>query len=151
MPKSLTRPVTSKTKKGKVLQVTSKRKSAVARATVRSGKGRIIINKKPYTAISNRFILDLVREPLVIVEKHNKDLLGKVDINILVNGGGVMGQMQAVRNCIAKAFVQYFDDLELTREFLEYDRSFLVDDVRRVESKKPLGPKARAKKQHSKR
>jgi len=77
--------------------------------------------------------------------------LNKIDIDIRVKGGGVMGQMQAARNCIAKAFVQFFDDLELTKRFLEYDRSFLVDDVRRVESKKPLGPKARAKKQHSKR
>lgn len=151
MPKSLAKPNTVKTKKGKAVQVTSKRKSAVARATIKAGKGRIVINKVPYTNINNKFILDVVREPIVIIEEHNKDLPTKVDIDVFVQGGGTMGQMVAVRNCIAKAFVQYFDDLELTQKILNYNRGFLVDDVRRVESKKPLGRKARAKKQHSKR
>ena len=56
----------------------------------------------------------------------------------------------AVRSCIAKAIVKAkgkkYKDL-----YLAYDRSMLVDDVRKVESKKPLGRKARKKKQHSKR
>lgn len=151
MPKSLAKPSTVKSKKGKAVQVTSKRKSAVARATIKAGKGRIVINKIPYTNINNKFILDIVREPIIIIEEHNKDLPAKVDIDVYVHGGGKMGQMVAARNCIAKAFVQYFDDLELTQKILNYNRGFLVDDVRRVESKKPLGRKARAKKQHSKR
>jgi len=151
MPKSLSKPSTVKTKKGKAVQVTSKRKSAVARAIIKSGKGKIVINKIPYTNISNKFILDIVREPILIIEEHNKELPHKVDIDVNVHGGGTMGQMVAVRNCIAKAFVQFFDDLELTQKILNYNRGFLVDDVRKVESKKPLGRKARAKKQHSKR
>jgi len=151
MPKSLAKPSTVKSKKGKVIHVTSKRKSAIARASIKAGKGRIVINKVPYTNMSNKYILDIVREPIILIEEHNKDLPHKVDIDVTVRGGGSMGQVFAVRNAIAKAFVQFSDDLELTQKMLEYNRSFLVDDVRRVESKKPLGTKARAKKQHSKR
>lgn len=151
MPKSLEKVKTVKLKSGKALQVTSKRKRAVARATVKSGKGKITINGVPYTLIQNKYIRDLVREPIVIAEEYNPDLPGKIDIKIIVKGGGTMGQYFAVRNCIAKAFVQFFNDLKLTQKILDYNRAFLVDDVRRVESKKPLGPKARAKKQHSKR
>jgi small subunit ribosomal protein S9 len=151
LPKSLENPVFIKAKKGKVLHVSSKRKSAIGRASVKSGKGRIVINKVPYTLITNKYILDMVREPLMIVEEYKKDLLNKIDIEIVVNGGGQMGQSTVARNCIARAFVQFFDDVDLAEKIMVYNRSFLVDDVRRVESKKPLGPKARAKKQHSKR
>lgn len=151
MPKSLAKPNTVKSKKGKVINVTSKRKSAIARASIKQGKGRITINKVPYTNVSNKYILDIIHEPIEIIEEFNKELPSKVDIDVVVKGGGQMGQVFAARNCIAKAFVQFFDDLNLTQKLLYYNRAFLVDDVRRVESKKPLGRKARAKKQHSKR
>ncbi len=151
MPKSLSKPAVIKSKAGKVIHVTSKRKRAIARASIKAGKGRIVINKIPYKNIQNKYILDLVQEPIVIIEEHNKDLPHKVDIDVVVKGGGTLGQMFAVRNAIAKAFVQYSDDLELTQKLLDYNRAFLVDDARRVEAKKPLGRKARAKKQHSKR
>lgn len=151
LPKALENPKFIKAKKGKVLHVSSKRKSAIARGSVKAGKGRIVVNKVPYTLISNKYILDMVREPLAIVEETKKDLLTKIDVDIVVNGGGQMGQATAVRNCIARAFVQFFNDVDLAEKMMVYNRSFLVDDVRRVESKKPLGTKARAKKQHSKR
>lgn len=151
MPKSLAKPSIVKSKKGKVIHVTSKRKRAIARASIKPGKGRIVINKVPYANISNKYILDIVKEPIVLIEEHNKELPNKIDIDVIVKGGGAMGQIYAARNAIAKAMIQFFDDLELTQKMLDYNRAFLVDDVRRVESKKPLGTKARAKKQHSKR
>jgi len=151
MPKSLSSPSLTKTKKGKTIVSTSKRKTAIARATIKAGKGKILINKKPYELITNRFILDIIKEPLMIVSKHNKDYPSKVDVEVNVHGGGSMGQVFAIRNAITKSIVQYYDDLELAQKILDYNRSLLIDDVRRVESKKPLGEKARAKKQHSKR
>lgn len=151
MPKSLQKVRTVKTKAGKGVHVISKRKSAVARAIAKPGTGKITINKVPYTLISNKYVLDMVREPILLVEEYNKDFPKKLDIKINVAGGGVVGQYFAARNCIAKAFVQFFNDLKLTQKLIDYNRAFLVDDIRRVESKKPLGPKARAKKQHSKR
>ena len=62
-----------------------------------------------------------------------------------------MSQAVAARASIAKALVGYLKDEKLKKKFIAYDRMLLVDDSRRVEPKKPLGPKARKKKQHSKR
>lgn len=135
----------------KILIITSKRKTAIARAYVRPGKGRIVVNKKPYQLMENKFMLDIFREPLVLIEDYNKELLHKLDVEIFVHGGGTQGQLVACRNCVAKAFVQYFKDPVLEKKIMSYNRGLLVDDARRVESKKPLGTKARAKKQHSKR
>lgn len=131
--------------------VTSKRKSAIAKAYAKPGKGRIVINKKPYQLIENKFMLDIFREPLVIIEEHNAEWPNKLDIEIVVKGGGVMGQLVAARNCVSKAFVTFFKDPLLEKKIVTYNRDLLVDDPRRVETKKPLGPKARTKKQHSKR
>lgn len=151
IPKSLEKPIFVKSKNGKVLHVSSKRKTAIARASVKKGKGKITINKIPYTLISNKYLLDVVKEPIVLVEEYKQELPSQIDIAITVKGGGTIGQMVAVRNCIAKAFVQYFNDVNLAHKISTYNRSFLIDDERRVEAKKPLGTKARAKKQHSKR
>ncbi len=131
--------------------VTSKRKSAIAKAYAKPGKGRIVINKKPYQLIENKFMLDIFKEPLVIIEEHNAEWPNKLDIEICVKGGGVMGQLVAARNCVSKAFVTFFNDPLLEKKIVTYNRDLLVDDPRRVETKKPLGPKARTKKQHSKR
>jgi len=62
-----------------------------------------------------------------------------------------MSQAVASRAAIAKALVEFTGDEELRNKFLAYDRMLLVDDPRRSEAKKPLGPGARAKKQSSKR
>ena len=62
-----------------------------------------------------------------------------------------MGQAVAARAAIAKSILEMRPNEKLKKKFLAYDRMLLVDDSRRVESKKPLGPKARKKKQKSKR
>jgi small subunit ribosomal protein S9 len=77
------------------------------------------------------------------------DKLGKVDISVTVNGGGVMGQAQAIRTAIARGLVKYFDNDELEETFRKYDRTLLVNDPRRKESKHPLGRGARKKRQKS--
>ncbi len=55
------------------------------------------------------------------------------------------------RAAIAKALVEYTQNDKLKNAYIKYDRMLLVDDTRRVEPKKPLGTKARKKKQKSKR
>src|SRR3989344_5032874 len=68
---------------------------------------------------------------------------GKIYIN--VHGGGFSGQAQAARTAIARAIVKFTKDDKLKAQFTQYDRSFLVEDPRRVEPKKFKGPKARAR------
>lgn len=134
-----------KRKKTKVALASGKRKEAIARAVVSRGKGRMMMNRVPLNSIPNRFIREIVTEPLNFVGQE----LHSLDINVYVRGGGQMGQAQAARSAIAKALVEYLGDEDLKNAYLGYDRSLLVDDVRRVEPKKYKGPKARARFQKS--
>ncbi len=132
-------------KKRKVVNTKAKKKSAVARATLYyPGNGVIRVNSYLLDVYApNKYVNMFIREPLLLAG----DLAEKVDIDVNVCGGGFMGQAMAVRGAIAKALVEI--DEKLYSVFMEYDRNLLVDDVRQVEPKKPLGRKARAKKQTS--
>ena len=122
-----------------------KRKNSVARATVREGKGVVRINSINLNAIQNRYIRELIYEPLEIAgERANK-----VDVKVNVYGGGVMGQAQAARTAIAKGLVAYFEDKQLYDKFESVDKWLVVEDPRRIEPKKYKGRKARARFQKS--
>jgi len=129
----------------KILVTSGKRKTAIARATIKPGKGRIRINKIPVEIFQPEMARMIIMEPLIMA----KDLANKVDINVEVNGGGVMGQAEAARTAIARALVEWSGDEELKRVYIEYDRSLLVNDVRRKEPKKQGGRGARKRRQTS--
>ncbi|MDO8553793.1 MAG: 30S ribosomal protein S9 [Candidatus Micrarchaeota archaeon] len=123
-----------------------KRKSSIARATINKGSGKIRINNLSLEAYyTNRYAREITKEAVNYVGPE----VNVVDIHVTVYGGGIMGQAQASRTAIAKALVQYFDSQNLKDKFLDIDRSLLIEDVRRVESKKYKGPKARARFQKS--
>jgi small subunit ribosomal protein S9 len=134
-----------KPKKG-VVNTKAKRKTSVARAVANKGKGSVKINKRPLETVTPRYVMMMMEEPLLVAPEAGKD----IDIEVDVKGGGVMAQAVAARAAIAKAIAEFGDE-KTRRKLLDYDRLLLVDDVRRVEPKKPLGPKARKKKQKSKR
>ncbi len=137
---------TRKRKKAKkVVVARGKRKEAIARATIKPGSGKVVINKTPLDAFQNKYVAWLIKEPLLIAGAD----AAKVDIRVNVQGGGMMGQAQAARTAIAKGLVEYFESEELEKRFLEHDPSLIVEDVRRVEPKKYKGPKARARFQKS--
>ena len=73
----------------------------------------------------------------------------KLDIEVNVQGGGVMGQAYATHTAIAKGLVAYLNDEALENMYKQYDRSLLVSDPRRKMPKKPLGRGARKKRQKS--
>ncbi|HDD59434.1 MAG TPA: 30S ribosomal protein S9 [Euryarchaeota archaeon] len=129
----------------KVVNVSGKRKSAIARATVREGKGRVRINRYPLEIYEPELARLIMQEPLLLAGERAK----KVDIDIRVRGGGYMGQAEAARTAIARGLVKFFGDEELKNHFLSYDRSLLVNDPRRKLPKKPLGRGARKKRQKS--
>ena len=130
----------------KTINTSGKRKTAIARATVKAGKGRVRVNSKPAELMEPRVARDKILEPLRIA---GDDIWDAVDINVNVQGGGFMGQADAARTAVARGLVEYFDDEELRALFLEYDRSLLVNDPRRKEPKHPMGRGARAKRQKS--
>ncbi len=128
------------------MTVRAKKKSAVARAVIKKGNGKVKINHINIEAYPNKQIRNLVMEPIII----SGDGLEGYDIELNVSGSGFMSQAVAIRSAIAKAIVRA-KGKKYKELFLAYDRTLLVDDMRQVESKKPLGPKARARKQKSKR
>jgi small subunit ribosomal protein S9 len=128
-----------------VNETSGARKTAVARATIKEGKGRIRINGVPVEIYQPELAKLKMMEPVMLVG----DKISKVDIAVNMRGGGVIGQAEAARTAISRALVDFFKDQELEKIFKDYDRSLLVSDVRRKLPKKPGGSGARKKKQKS--
>lgn len=129
----------------KVFVARGKRKRSIARATITSGKGAIRFNHMALSGLNNKYVREIIREPLRYVGPEANN----VDIAVSVHGGGTMGQAQAARTAIARALMMYFEEMNLKDKFVEIDRSLIIEDTRRVESKKYSGPKARARYQKS--
>ena len=123
-----------------------KRKTAIARAILTEGSGKVSLNNKNY---KNLQIFDRLKieEPLRIA----KELLGesKFDVNIKIKGGGEKSQVESARLALARAIIQFTKSKELKEAYLKYDRNLLVADVRQKEPRKPGDSKARAKRQTS--
>jgi small subunit ribosomal protein S9 len=129
----------------KTITTVGKRKTAIATATLREGKGRIRINKKPLEILEPEMARMKIIEPLLVAG----DIAKNVDIEVTVRGGGFMGQAEAVRTAIGRGLVELKGDLELREAFQAYDKTILKGDPRRKETKKYGGPGARSKRQKS--
>ena len=129
----------------KVVNTSGKRKTAIARATLRTGKGIVRVNSVPLDIYGNELARLKISEPLLMVPH----ALDGIDVAIDVNGGGMMGQAEAVRTALARGILKWHNDPQLKDVFLAYDRTLLVNDSRQKESKKPHGRGARKKFQKS--
>lgn len=123
-----------------------KRKTAVARAVITEGNGKITINQKDHKTL-HLFDKLKIEEPLRIAE----NLLGKLgfDVAITVVGSGEKSQIEAARIALSKAILAFSKSKELEKTYLAYDRNLLIADVRRKEARKPGDSKARRKRQKS--
>ena len=130
----------------KIIHTSGKRKTAVARATLRAGKGRIRFNSKLISLLEPEMARLRLSEPLMLAG----DVAEKVDIDVNSFGGGWAGQIEAARLAIARALLEYTKDEKLEKKYLTYDRALLVADTRYKEKKKPnTHSNARAKRQKS--
>src|SRR3989344_1477278 len=125
-----------------------KRKTSIAKAIITEGDGKVFVNKKNYKFLQN-FDKFKIEEPLRIAE----NVLGKnkINFNVLIDvkGGGEKSQIDAARLALAKSIIKFSNSKELRDVYITYDRSLLVADIRRKETKKPGDSKARAKRQTS--
>ena len=128
-----------------VTNTSGKKKTAIARATVRDGAGRVRINSRPVELIEPEPARLKMLEPFRLAEGKRNG----VDIDVHIEGGGVVGRADAARTAIARGLVEFSNDAELRDAYMEFDRSLLVNDVRQSESKKWGGPGARARYQKS--
>jgi len=120
-----------------------RRKTSTARIFLQKGTGDITVNKKKLEEYFGREVAQMVvRQPLETTE-----LTDGVDIKATVSGGGSFGQAGAIRLGIARALVEYDENLKpaLKKE------GFLTRDSRKVERKKVGLRKARKRPQYSKR
>jgi small subunit ribosomal protein S9 len=129
----------------RILLVTGKRKTAIARAVIKPGRGNITVNEFPVNNITPELARGRISEPLTLAGER----LNTVDVRVKVHGGGIMGQAEAARMAIARGLVEYTRSAELRRLFTSFDRTMLAGDPRRKESKKFGGPGARRRKQKS--
>jgi small subunit ribosomal protein S9 len=127
------------------VNTSGKRKTAIARAVVKEGTGKVTVNKIPIELYTPELARIKIKEPLELAS----DKAANVDISVNVQGGGVMGQAAAIRTAIARGLVDFYKDEELEAMFKAYDRTLIINDDRRKLPKNPLGPGARAKKQKS--
>jgi len=121
-----------------------RRKSATARARLFKGKGKVTINDKPAAEYlsGNNTLLAEVTDPLALVNKQKE-----FDVTIRVSGGGLSGQVDAIKLAIAKALTVEHSDLRSTLKKAE----FLKRDPREKERKKYGLRSARKREQYSKR
>ncbi len=133
------------TPKRKPVLTTGKRKTAKARVVVTEGKGRVRINNVPIQLHEPLMAREMIMEPVLIAG----DVASKVDVDISLQGGGLLGQAEAARMGLAQGLVKYTKSKKLKSTFLEHDRTMLSGDARRKEPKKFGGPSARTRKQKS--
>ena len=131
--------------KKKPILATGKRKTAKARVIVTECKGRIRINNVPVHLYQPLMAREMVTEPALLAG----DVVGKVDVEISVEGGGPLSQAEAARMGLAQGLVKYTKSKRLRSTFIEHDRTMLSGDARRKEPKKFGGPGARRRKQKS--
>jgi small subunit ribosomal protein S9 len=121
-----------------------RRKSATARARLTAGKGAITINGKTADEYlsSNKTLLAEITDPLATVNKQKE-----FDVSVLVRGGGLSGQVDAIKQAIAKAITAGAADLRTPLK----KAGFMKRDPREKERKKYGLRSARKREQYSKR
>ena len=129
----------------KIINTSGKRKTAIARATLKAGKGVIRVNSVPLEVYGSDTTRMKISEPILLVP----NAVHGIDVTIDVAGGGVMGQAEAVRTALARGIITWHNDPAMKDIYLAYDRTLLVNDSRQKEAKKPHGRGARKKFQKS--
>ena len=133
-------------KMAKVIVSSGKRKTAIARATIKQGKGRIRVNGVPLEILPNELSRVKIGEVFVIIGEEVRE---SIDIRVNVRGGGFMGQAEAIRTAIARGLIEYFDDMTMKEKFTAYDKTIVSGDPRRTEPKHFGGRSSRSRFQKS--
>ena len=122
---------------------TGRRKTAIARVRLYPGTGTITVNTKPFEKTYGTDSLKRIAlQPLVVT-----DTLGKYDIVAKVAGGGISGQVGAIRHGISRALLASDENLKTTLR----NHGFLTRDSRIKERQKYGFRRARKRKQYRKR
>lgn len=126
-----------------VKNATGRRKTSVARVYMSEGTGQVIVNKRDYKEYFPVAALQAkIQQPFLLTSTE-----GKYDIKVNVSGGGINGQVEAIRLGISRALVSVDEEMKPALK----EKGLMTRDPRMVERKKPGQKKARKKFQFSKR
>jgi len=138
----------------KQVQCFGRKKTSVAVALVQEGRGLVKVNGVPLELVKPANLRWKVLDPFLLL-KENREF-NNLDIRVRVKGGGHVSQIYAIRQAIAKGIIAYYQKfvdesskMEIKEKMNTFDRSLVVADPRRTESKKFGGPGARARYQKS--
>ncbi len=122
---------------------TGKRKTSVARVWMKPGTGKMVVNEKPLEDyFGGGTCKMIIMQPLELTEN-----VGKFDVSVNVNGGGISGQAGAIRHGITKALMEFNAELRGSLK----KAGLVTRDPREKERKKYGQPGARKRFQFSKR
>ncbi|MEM1542311.1 MAG: 30S ribosomal protein S9 [Ignisphaera sp.] len=130
----------------KIVISIGKRKTSIARAVIKPGIGRYRVNSIPVEIWSIELARLKMMEPYILL---SPELRNSVDIDVHVEGGGVMSQAYAVRIAVARGLTAFFGIPSLLELFKEYDRTMIAGDPRRTEPEKWMRYSARRFRQKS--
>merc|ERR1719394_1845933 len=143
-----------KSTRQKSVQTFGRKKTSVAVAHVKRGNGLIKINGVPLELVKPETMRWKVVDPALLLK--GKREFNNLDIRVRVKGGGQVSQIYAIRQAIAKGVVAYYQKFvdeaskkEIKDLLIQYDRSLLVADPRRCETKKFGVPGAISRYQNS--
>ncbi len=124
-------------------QATGRRRTSVARVIMRPGTGKMVVNNRPY----EEYFPSVSQQNLLLQPFQVTNSLNKFDLQINAKGGGISGQVGAIRLAVSRALILHDPDLrpDLKKENL------LRRDPRMKERKKAGQPGARKRFQFSKR
>jgi small subunit ribosomal protein S9 len=129
--------------KEKTYYATGRRKSAIARTWLMPGTGKVVVNDRPadeyFSTESSKIVM---LQPLTLT-----NMIGSFDVKVTVKGGGIAGQVGAIRHGITRALISADPEL---RSVLK-KAGFVKRDPRVRERKKYGQRAARARFQFSKR
>jgi small subunit ribosomal protein S9 len=124
-------------------EAVGRRKRAVARVRLFPGDGQIVINERGLNEYFGRLQDRMdVMAPLQLTDSE-----GRFNLSVLVKGGGITGQAQAIRHGVARALLVSDPDLRSVLRRAGY----LTRDPREKERKKPGLKRARKAPQYTKR
>ena len=112
-----------------VINALGRRKASIARVYLQKGKGNITINHRDYKEyVDTAFMHHKLHQPFATTETE-----GQYDVTVNVTGGGINGQVEAIRLGISRALVK------INAEYKSALRAegFMTRDPRMVERKKP--------------
>ena len=122
---------------------TGKRKTSVARVFLSPGAGKVSVNGRELEEFFGRKVL----QTIAVMPLEATRNIGKFDVRVNVNGGGIAGQAGAIKHGISKVLVEYDEELRAALK----KAGFLTRDSRIKERKKYGQPGARKRFQFSKR